>query len=484
MSDRASIETRVLSFIADYAEWNRTRDDRSQGWDGDLPSPCEIDPADFAALGERSAREGASEAEREAALEKLHRLAAKHCTDRKILADDAMVLSSQSKHDPDVETITDVTVEGGRATVKTAVPGSYISNFRYTLERVRATWLIARIEEFQGEDRRPEEFAWGDATYHSTFSLYDDAGLDLTAPFRAGAEAINHETGGSGPLVVVAAGEVELPSGLLIAADPAYADEARPLEVRASRTRLPVEIALADGSAAFVRVWLEPGAEIAAHVPARLVAQAGDEEPVAPYQVGTRCGGFALADAGAWLGMSSHEGQEFCRGMTETLFAPPRPALARAPLPAAGGVSALLVARGGGDFSSPCYWALDAAGRPVALVIDLMLCGEYADEEYVMPFSEHLLGRPGPIPQLTEFGGSMRLVRESAEQLQAESDGSFDTVELIDASDGVVATTASGGLTVHGRDHFQFLACPDPLPPHLRLRVRWRRWRHAFARES
>lgn len=308
MTDRESIEARVRDFIADYAAWESDCLKTDLIGSHTLPTPCDfLAEPNAVSLMESLQSKLSSPDHGEAAHQKLDALAQKHCTRSNLLSAAGIGYGTPLKHDPSVEMITAVEIKGHCSQVKTIVPGSWHSAFEYDLEKIGAEWRIARINEFHGEDRPAKAPAWPDGNFRTNFSILEDAGLDFSAPFKPGAEALNNEAGARGAITITPIGELPVPSRVLIAADPAYADEAKPLEVRLSRSTLPVELAQVGGWNAFARIWLEPRIEIIAYVPAHSMAETDETAP--PLEVGTRCGAFALADAAAWLSMSSHEGE-------------------------------------------------------------------------------------------------------------------------------------------------------------------------------
>lgn len=486
MTDRDAIEARIRSFIQDYTEWERACVARQSGWD--MPAPCEIidspDPEEaIRALHERANEDTDHDFPRRT----LEVVSRKHCATPDLLTRSGCSYGTPLRHDPELEQIVKLDLEPMRAKVVTSVPGGWISAFEYELKKIVGVWRIAGIDSFVGEDRAPEKRVWPAGAFRTLFSEFDDAGIDFGTAFVPGGFTHNTESLKREVIEVTRLGAIDVPSGMLIAFNPAEdPDEARPLEVKFVQPRLPVELARAGRYNAFVRVWLEPGTVPVAYVPARVVsAEQNEEQPV--WEVGTRCGAIVLADAEAWTAMSSHDGQRFCSHMhdDETPTGETEERARLFSLPANQTLQGAVINRGGGDFGCPCYWGIDATGKAVALIVDLASSGDYVDEQIEIPCVDDVLDTIDSIPQLTEFGFAVRLLRQSPDQIAVYYRGERTCVDLVDVDGGVLASTDLNGYhTSEGDERIEFIPSVPPLEPGFRFRFRWKAWRHGFARAN
>lgn len=484
MTDREAIETRIQQFIQDHADWERTCAIQSNSL-GDVSCPGELmeNPEAIDAFLQSAAAdsvEGNSSVARRA----LELISRKHCTPDDLLTRAGFHFSNRLQHDPEIEQVVEVTIRGSEAVVATQSPAGMPAAFEYRLIKVARVWRIAGIDAFHSDDTPPPTPDWPASHFRQTFRACVDAGIDFDAAFKPGAKTHNCESGKSETITVVDLGSVDAPSGLLIAYDPAYGPaDAVPLEVRLTRTQLPVQVARSGFYNAFVRVWLAPKVPIIAFVPARH-ASADDPEQTAQAEAGTRCGAIIIADAAAWHALTPREGERFALHMHDGIENPAREPARLVAIPRKSALRAALVNRGGGDFSCPCYWGLDAKGTPVVLIIDLQVAGDHVAEEFVLPWSERLVDRAGPIPQLTEFGFDVCLSRVSEQELRVTSQAETLSVDLVNKKGGLIASTDQGELMSTGGQSTQYLRFTQPMSEGQKLRFRWRRWHHGFARPS
>lgn len=481
MNEVEAIEKRVRAFIADYATWNQDcmlRQDFS-GW----PSPCEIgfDP-DIPLSFAREAM--AADEDPGYARRTLEQLAKEHCTTVSCLTDGGFSFGSPSRHHPDTEFITDVRFDGVRALVATSNPGGIPGFWEYTLVKRGAEWRIDRLRSFISDDVAGTEadFSW--AILREEFNLIDDVGIDFGAAFIAGKSSHNWESGQRETITVEALGEIEVPSGLIVVAeaseDPAAA---RPLEVHVPSGRVWLELARSGFYNAFVRVWLGAARRAVAYVPARTARRAGEPEP-AQAEAGVRCGAFVLADAVAWGSVGARVAEQIAQSVWDHRedADPDREPARVVELPGETGGLAGLIDRGGGDVSCPCFWGLNDDGAPVSLVIDLRRCGDHVEETFEVRFNPAWLERDSPIPQFTEFGYTVFLSEVAEGRLAVRAVGETPILDLLDEDGAVLGSTERGAMTVIGDESHQRIVTEPSIHSGMRLRLRWRTWRHGFAR--
>jgi hypothetical protein len=235
---------------------------------------------------------------------------------------------------------------------------------------------------------------------------------------------------------------------------------------------------------AFVRVTLKPGAKACAWVPAKTLPSQRDDEARGPFAVGTRCGAFAIADAQQWKSMSSYEAERFCQEMTEITCSQVRPLFARIPLHSGKQESALVLARGGGDFSCPCYWGLNEHGEAVELIVDMEICRKHRDEAFDIPFKAEYLNSSKVIPALTEFGFNVMIFSNQSKRLEVQCEGSCSRFEFVDLKGNILSSSDRFGLFQSGRTFTYSLDHPDMPFSKIRLRVIWQSSTHSFARPN
>ncbi|MFM9925093.1 DUF4241 domain-containing protein [Variovorax sp. H27-G14] len=190
-------------------------------------------------------------------------------------------------------------------------------------------------------------------------------------------------------------GVLHITSGRIVACDPLVQPERQPFarELQA-RGAFPVEVLHDHGCHALAVLWLRERDGLRAEglqwepalIDGQSQAELGDDEFHGyPVDAGVGC----FMDADAALAMSQREAQEAARPdftsyyddvlageMGDAHIADHYPA-------GAGGANNLVIfSAGWGDGSYPSFWALDAAGEPVALVTDFMTItgGDARDE--------------------------------------------------------------------------------------------------------
>ena len=219
MDDRHVIEARISAFIQDHAEWEQECVRRRMLDGFNPPCACEImDSPDPGALIE-SLQERSPDSSEEAR-RGLEAVARRHCTKPDLLTRSGFAFGTPLQHDPATESIVDLRIEGGRATVGTTVVGGMGTGFEYELVRSGNDWRIDRITRFHSEDGAAEAADWDEAACVGEFSLCDECEIDFRGAFRAGARAFNAESRVEEALTLVRIGEIPLPGGLLVVTDP------------------------------------------------------------------------------------------------------------------------------------------------------------------------------------------------------------------------------------------------------------------------
>ena len=478
MNARQAIEERIYAFICDYAEWEGECIARDALRDSP-PMPCElIDASDPSGL--LNAFQSRPADDSDLTRTKLEELARRHCVAPDLLTRGGFGYGTPRHHDPEIERISDVRINGDKAEVLTEVNGGRCTGFEYQLVKSGQEWRIANILEFHSSDDEAGVHAWSETTTAPVFSLSDDAGLDLAAPFLPGATAVTVETQKRQRLTVTQLGNLVLNEGWLAIVDPgACYDESVPLELKLPSRPCQIDLVRAGYYNLFVRIVFGDLSTVAAYVPARWL---GDVPETPPAKVSTRGGSILLTDAGTWALLGKRTIEKFYLQLVQ---GQPRTTVEKAGLISLPGTQqdALLVGRGGGDFDVHPYWAIDRTGTAQALIVDLAECGEFVEQVIEIPTNENLFGSDKPHPLLGEFGLHVRFIRDDDRITILSKDNSGVEVDLVDKRGEVVTSTNRSGSQSCGDEHSRFLEnVPDNLD-RMKYKFRWRVWQHAFARD-
>jgi hypothetical protein len=291
-------------------------------------------------------------------------------------SDSAGSFGTPAAHEPSVESVSNIDVNGDRALVETTLDRQHFKNwYEYDLVNVDGDWRLQKIYlHFKGADERivkdsERSKVLSVARHDAPFApLPKDVEPNGDRLFTPGREIERH--GSSTTTELEHVGELDLASGMLAVRDFGYDVYDLPIiKRRVKPGKYPVEILRAWGRVAAVRVKFSSQPVVSWH-PAN---DANDH-----HVIGVDAGNVAILDAAAFASMQARKRE---RLFTSVVSAPGgmKPATF---VTLAKGNDCVVVESGWGDGGYPAYFGVDAKGQPAIFFVDFMMLGEENGEGY------------------------------------------------------------------------------------------------------
>jgi hypothetical protein len=294
-------------------------------------------------------------------------------------------------HHVDHEHVTKVEGDFNSATVTTELKIQSSSEFyKYKLSKENDVWYIVSINHFFSDE---SEAAFTEAERTAILAkVTSDAKLpeldrgvtpNCDRLFEEGRKVTVLEE--EHTLHVHSGGKLSVPSGVLGVRDFGYSpDEMRPLTLRIPPGEYELEYSEAYRTVVAARLTLDTSSPAVSYRP----APALDEES---HSVGVDAGNVAIFDAGTFMHLTQRKHEEHYQDdFLEDVLAPGRshvkPTSIHLGDPPSEKVTCIVVSSGHGDGAYPCYWGLDAQGKPVSLVVDFLVVAEFLKDHCKLPW--------------------------------------------------------------------------------------------------
>lgn len=362
--DKRKVERRVLGFIKDYSELTNR-----------FKSPQITCPAEelegLGILDLKAIIESLPEYDLHGEMSERKLIAKKHWVDPS-----KMNCPGSEAHDPILEKIASVTVNGTVAIVTTLHSGTWPSRREYQLKLRRTVWKIERLLYFHEGDSIPEKSNSSllGLPIPKLFNLRDICNKDLSLPFKEGV-VFHHPISDAGAARVIEVGNLDIPSGRLIVHASSNLDEAQPLALRIPKGKHPVSLSANKYVVGAVRVQWSPLEDLLGYVPVP------ELEGKKPYSAYLSRSSLMIADGQYILGLSSAERERLWQDGLDGLKLMKKGdgfQLLRK--------SVLEVFPDDGFGSFPCYVGINSGGKPLCLVIDLCAFGYTKEHHCDCPF--------------------------------------------------------------------------------------------------
>lgn len=356
------------------------------------------------------------------------------------------------EHDPEVERIVTIDVNGPLAKIETRRNANSFPLFtEYTLVQEGGSWKISSKLDFHDDENASpftasEIDAWlAKATSDATLpdpAPGDSPNCDLL--FKAGQLFKGSLMPSAAPVEVRPVGKISIPSGVIVARDFSYSPEdARPLSLKVTPGDYDVEVAILDETIAAVRILFQSAAQ-GPFVFRRAVTVDQDDSVI-----GVDAGNVSIADAKAFMSRTKRQhGRDYDDWARSTMNKAKRDDASLLKLGGSASANAVVVGSGHGDGGYPAFWVLNTQGQPVALVVDFWVAAEFLTRKVRIPWAK---GMSGVVLDETRQGGPR--IRVDANDGIASSGVSVKGIRWLSKEGTVVGDNSSVGSWSSDKEH-------------------------------
>lgn len=240
-------------------------------------------------------------------------------------------------------------------------------------------------------------------------------------------------------LQVRSGGKLSVPSGALgVRHLGSFPEEMRPLTLRIPPGDYECQYAEVDGSVAAARLMLDISSPAVSYRPAPALGAEDNDASV-------NHGNVAIFDAGAFMQVTKRGHEEhFQNDYIKDVLAPAKrhgePTLIRLGNPPSEKVTCIVISTDGG---CPCYWGLNGDGKPVSLVLDLLVLAEFLTDRCKLPWPPANSNTPWTHPTLTDHQVAITLGKDG-DSVTFQAKGRDFSRALWRSSTGAVVADTQG----------------------------------------
>jgi hypothetical protein len=282
------------------------------------------------------------------------------------------VLHGESPHDPSREKVIGRIRRGDLLFVETRIQASLAKYYEYEMRQINGDWRIARVREYLDASSEPFMNDKQRASFSQVYNRplrpmpKNQAGFDGTAMFEAGRRVT--VDGESTVIEVKPLGVLNASTGILVLGDFGYDPQTlAPLALRVAPGRYPVDIVIGFKRVGGIRVKFSSQPVVKWHP-----ADMSDHN----HLLGVDAGNVSVSDVSSLLTVGGRDKERAFESFTESGQEP----LARM-LSLVNTDDLAITETGHGDGTYPAYWGVDAAGKPVQLIVDFFVVTPFPAEE-------------------------------------------------------------------------------------------------------